>query len=85
MSISFQRWQTETGGAAISPRPSEIGEQLIPGKPMKPLFGLQPVLLDEKVNKLIRSLFFSVCLTSSKKLSKFERKIVFLGSRDRRE
>ncbi len=44
------RWQTETGGVAISPRPSEKGGQIIPGKPMRPLFGVQPVLLDDKVN-----------------------------------
>jgi acetyl-CoA synthetase len=42
-------WQTETGAAAISPRPSEIGEKIVPGRPMKPLFGIQPVLMDEKV------------------------------------
>jgi hypothetical protein len=42
-------WQTETGGVAISPRPSEIGGKIVPGKPMRPMFGINPVLLDEKV------------------------------------
>jgi len=47
--VHFSRWQTETGGVAISPRPSEVGGSIVPGKPMRPLFGIQPVLMDEKV------------------------------------
>ena len=42
-------WQTETGGVAISPRPSEIGAKIVAGKPMRPMFGINPVLMDENV------------------------------------
>jgi acetyl-CoA synthetase len=45
-------WQTETGGVAISPRPSEIGAKIVPGKPMRPMFGINPVLLDENVKMI---------------------------------
>ena len=41
-------WQTETGGVAISPRPSAPNAPLSPGKPQRPMFGMNPVLLDEK-------------------------------------
>jgi len=41
-------WQTETGGVAISPRPSDPGAELVPGKPQRPMFGISPVLLDDK-------------------------------------
>jgi acyl-coenzyme A synthetase/AMP-(fatty) acid ligase len=49
-------WQTETGGAAISPRPSEVGEKIIPGRPMKPFFGINAVLLDDKVIVFFKSI-----------------------------
>ena len=41
-------WQTETGGIAIAPRPSPQGSEIVPAKPMRPMFGIQPVLLDDK-------------------------------------
>ncbi|KAG1685095.1 Acetyl-coenzyme A synthetase 2-like, mitochondrial [Nymphon striatum] len=41
-------WQTETGGIAISPRPSQPGAEIKPGMPMRPMFGIKPVLLNEK-------------------------------------
>ena len=41
-------WQTETGGVAIAPRPAEEGAEIIAGKPMRPMLGMQPVLLDDK-------------------------------------
>ena len=41
-------WQTETGGVAISPRPSPPAAPLAPGKPQRPMFGMNPVLVDEK-------------------------------------
>ena len=41
-------WQTETGGIAISPRPSAAGAEIIAAKPMRPMFGMQPVLLDDQ-------------------------------------
>ena len=34
-------WQTETGGVAIAPRPSEEGAEIIAGKPMRPMLGMQ--------------------------------------------
>jgi len=45
-------WQTETGGVAIAPRPSAIGAPLAPSKPQRPMFGMNPVLMDEKGNEL---------------------------------
>ena len=42
-------WQTETGGVTIAPRPSQPGAPLEPGKPQRPMFGINPVLIDEKV------------------------------------
>ena len=42
-------WQTETGGICITPRPSEEGATIMGGKPMRPFFGIEPVLLDDKV------------------------------------
>uniref|UniRef100_H3AW63 Acetyl-coenzyme A synthetase n=1 Tax=Latimeria chalumnae TaxID=7897 RepID=H3AW63_LATCH len=41
-------WQTETGGVCIAPRPSEEGAEIIPSMAMRPFFGIQPVLIDEK-------------------------------------
>lgn len=41
-------WQTETGGVTIAPRPSQPGAPLEPGKPQRPMFGINPVLIDEK-------------------------------------
>ncbi|KAM9317175.1 acetyl-coenzyme A synthetase 2-like, mitochondrial [Gastrophryne carolinensis] len=43
-------WQTETGGICISPRPSEPNAEVVPGMAMRPFFGIQPTLLDEKGN-----------------------------------
>ncbi|XP_043738639.1 acetyl-coenzyme A synthetase 2-like, mitochondrial [Cervus elaphus] len=45
-------WQTETGGICISPRPSEEGAEILPCMAMRPLFGIVPVLMDEKGNIL---------------------------------
>lgn len=41
-------WQTETGGVAIAPRPSAPGAPLRPGKPQRPMFGMNPVIMDDK-------------------------------------
>jgi len=41
-------WQTETGGVALAPRPSAPDAPLAPSKPQRPMFGMKPVLLDEK-------------------------------------
>ncbi|XP_067901861.1 acetyl-coenzyme A synthetase 2-like, mitochondrial isoform X2 [Heterodontus francisci] len=45
-------WQTETGGICISPRPSEKGAKILPAMAMRPFFGIQPALMDEKGNRL---------------------------------
>ncbi|XP_013387971.1 acetyl-coenzyme A synthetase 2-like, mitochondrial [Lingula anatina] len=45
-------WQTETGGILISPRPSAPGAEIRPGMPMRPFFGVDPVLLNEKGEEL---------------------------------
>ncbi|BFZ12264.1 hypothetical protein BsWGS_15303 [Bradybaena similaris] len=39
-------WQTETGGICISPRPSEIGAEIKPAMPMRPMFGIDLALVD---------------------------------------
>ncbi|KAM4694027.1 acetyl-coenzyme A synthetase 2-like, mitochondrial [Discoglossus pictus] len=41
-------WQTETGGICITPRPSEEDAEVIPAMAMRPFFGIQPELLDDK-------------------------------------
>ncbi|XP_069033317.1 acetyl-coenzyme A synthetase 2-like, mitochondrial isoform X2 [Embiotoca jacksoni] len=41
-------WQTETGGVCIAPRPAEKGAPILPAMAMRPFFGIQPVLMDDK-------------------------------------
>ena len=36
----------ETGGICITPRPSATDDVILPGMPMRPFFGIEPVLLD---------------------------------------
>ncbi len=43
-------WQTETGGIVISPLPGAT--PLKPGSATRPFFGIEPVLLDEKGQKI---------------------------------
>lgn len=43
-------WQTETGGAMITPLPGATN--LKPGSATRPFFGIQPALVDEKGNEL---------------------------------
>ncbi|XP_060610521.2 acetyl-coenzyme A synthetase 2-like, mitochondrial [Anolis sagrei] len=45
-------WQTETGGICIAPRPSEKEAEIIPAIAMRPFYGINPVLMDEKGNVL---------------------------------
>ncbi|KAL5008679.1 hypothetical protein ScPMuIL_014260 [Solemya velum] len=42
----------ETGGICISPRPSNPGAEIIPAMPMRPFFGIEPVIMDPKGNEL---------------------------------
>ncbi len=46
-------WQTETGGIAISPRPSASGAEILAAKPMRPMFGMQPVLMDDNGKEIV--------------------------------
>ena len=39
-------WQTETGGIAITPRPSAPEAEIRPAMPMRPFFGIEPILID---------------------------------------
>ncbi|XP_058844015.1 acetyl-coenzyme A synthetase 2-like, mitochondrial [Acipenser ruthenus] len=45
-------WQTETGGICIAPRPSDPDAEIIPAMVMRPFFGIQPALMDDKGNRL---------------------------------
>ena len=38
----------ETGGICITPRPSEVGAEIIAGMPMRPFFGIEPAIVDSK-------------------------------------
>ncbi|KAM9682109.1 acetyl-coenzyme A synthetase 2-like, mitochondrial isoform 2-T2 [Dama dama] len=49
---SLRTLGSETGGICISPRPSEEGAEILPCMAMRPLFGIVPVLMDEKGNIL---------------------------------
>ncbi|GAB6022066.1 Acetyl-coenzyme A synthetase 2-like, mitochondrial, variant 2 [Chamberlinius hualienensis] len=40
-------WQTETGGVCIAPWPSSEGAEIMPAMPMRPMYGIEPVLMDE--------------------------------------
>lgn len=42
-------WQTETGGHCMTPLPCNKNEKLKPSMAMRPFFGIEPVLLNEKV------------------------------------
>ncbi|XP_060789243.1 acetyl-coenzyme A synthetase 2-like, mitochondrial isoform X2 [Neoarius graeffei] len=42
-------WQTETGGVCIAPWPAEPGAEIRPAMAMRPFYGIQPALMDEKV------------------------------------
>ncbi|XP_048804093.1 acetyl-coenzyme A synthetase 2-like, mitochondrial isoform X1 [Lagopus muta] len=48
-------WQTETGGICISPRPSNPGDEILPGMAMRPFFGISPSVLDDKGNVLLEN------------------------------
>ncbi|XP_072168945.1 acetyl-coenzyme A synthetase 2-like, mitochondrial [Diadema setosum] len=50
-SLADTWWQTETGGICITPRPSAPGAE-ITGGPMRPFFGIDPVLMDEKAQEI---------------------------------
>uniref|UniRef100_A0A4W3GZ48 Acetyl-coenzyme A synthetase n=1 Tax=Callorhinchus milii TaxID=7868 RepID=A0A4W3GZ48_CALMI len=45
-------WQTETGGVCIAPRPSKKGAEILPAMPMRPMFGIKPVLMNEKGGRM---------------------------------
>ncbi|MEQ2176617.1 hypothetical protein GOODEAATRI_029830, partial [Goodea atripinnis] len=47
-------WQTETGGVCIAPHPADHGAPIIPAMAMRPFFGIQPVLMGEKVRSYMQ-------------------------------
>jgi acetyl-CoA synthetase len=56
-------WQTETGGILISPLPGAT--KLKPGSATKPLFGIEPVLVDNEGNELEGATSGNLCIKSS--------------------
>ena len=56
-------WQTETGGAMISPIPGATA--LKPGSATKPLPGVQPQLVDDKGEVLEGAVSGNLCITAS--------------------
>jgi acetyl-CoA synthetase len=56
-------WQTETGGILISPLPGAT--KLKPGSATKPLFGIQPQIVDEKGKVLEGACEGNLCLVDS--------------------
>ena len=44
-------WQTETGGQCIAPTPCDLHDEIKPAMAMRPFFGIDTVLLDEKVGQ----------------------------------
>ena len=53
--MTFFTHATETGGIMITPRPSPDDSTPKPGFPMRPFFGIDPVLVDDKVCMFKRS------------------------------
>ncbi|XP_009861319.3 acetyl-coenzyme A synthetase 2-like, mitochondrial [Ciona intestinalis] len=45
-------WQTETGGIAVTPRPSAPNDKIIPAAPMRAFFGIQPAILSSEQEDL---------------------------------
>jgi acetyl-CoA synthetase len=56
-------WQTETGGAMIVPMPGAL--PLKPGSATKPMFGVQPQLVDGEGNVLEGATEGNLCITDS--------------------
>ncbi len=56
-------WQTETGGMLISPLPGAT--KLKPGSATKPLFGIQPLLVDNEGNELVGATSGNLCIKAS--------------------
>ena len=56
-------WQTETGAAMISPIPGAT--TMKPGSASRPMFGIEPVLLDDKGNRLEGAASGNLCIARS--------------------
>ena len=56
-------WQTETGAAMISPIPGAT--KMKPGSASRPMFGIEPVLLDDKGNRLEGAASGNLCIARS--------------------
>lgn len=52
-------WQTETGGVCISPTPCADDAHIEPAMAMRPFFGIDAVLLNDKVNYYLYSICFA--------------------------
>jgi len=55
-------WQTETGGICISPRPSEENAPIVPCMAMRPLLGMNPVLINEHGKEILDTISVSGAL-----------------------
>jgi acetyl-CoA synthetase len=55
-------WQTETGAIMISPLPGAT--PLKPGSATQPFFGVKPVILDDKGNKVEMNKIGNLCITA---------------------
>ena len=56
-------WQTETGGILISPLPGAVAQK--PGSATKPMFGVRPLLVDEKGTRLQGPASGNLCIEDS--------------------
>ena len=54
-------WQTETGGIAITPRPSAANAKIVPSAPMRPFFGIQPALIGENGQEIVENNVNGAC------------------------
>ena len=51
----------ETGGVLIAPRPAPNDHTPKPGFPMRPFYGVQPLLMDEKVQVVLQCQLLPLC------------------------
>ena len=54
-------WQTETGGIAITPRPSQLNAEIVPAAPMRPFFGIQPAIVGENGKEVMENNLNGAC------------------------
>ena len=54
-------WQTETGSHCITPLPCNLNDEIKPAMAMRPFFGIDISIVNEKVNQCL--LYLAFCLT----------------------